>query len=201
MALRGGAGHRAGIQNPPAGRLRSFSESCGDLAKGRKSTKVAGGARASGYNNTFPGSKTSISLEKGALHAPGNRTHKSGLCLKQRRKMKPPKRRRGLLCDLREKEDKQEAAKAAKYAETLTKREKSVTGSPAVTKPTRRNIGKQPGSDKKRKAKAANELEMFTATDSKQSWLQHLKATEEDVRFDSFKCLHHVSGDSNLKQI
>ena len=28
----------------------SFSESCGDLAKGRKSTKVAGGARASGYS-------------------------------------------------------------------------------------------------------------------------------------------------------
>ena len=28
----------------------SFSESCGDLAKGRKSTKVAGGARASGHS-------------------------------------------------------------------------------------------------------------------------------------------------------
>ena len=27
----------------------SFSESCGGVAKGRKSTKVAGGARASGY--------------------------------------------------------------------------------------------------------------------------------------------------------
>ena len=61
----------------------SFSESCGDLAKGRKSTKVAGGARASGYNIVYGRakfyvsrrSKKSISLENRALHAPGNRTH------------------------------------------------------------------------------------------------------------------------------
>ena len=70
----------------------SFFEICSGPAKGRNSTKVAGGARASGYNSLraskkihFQAPKSPIPWKIARCRAPGSRTHttRPGFCLKQ----------------------------------------------------------------------------------------------------------------------
>ena len=70
-------GSGAGAGWPMADFRESFSESCVDLAKGRKLTKVAGGARALGYSIVraskilrFQAQKMSNSVKHRALHVP-----------------------------------------------------------------------------------------------------------------------------------
>ena len=77
----------------------SFSESCGDLAKGRKSTKVAGGARASGYSIVqaskilrFQAQKSPIpsKIARCTRHEAGPTPQKSKFLSRTTQKMKTP---------------------------------------------------------------------------------------------------------------